>query len=187
MVPAWPTVTQGSRVLRLNFSLTRLFSATHALPLSSLLCSWGPLCSWNAPTRGFLGAPGFSTLETSALLVRHIPISGVCRTLSLGPQDPFRSCPLGCFRLSFRLWLKCHLFQETFPIALMEAAIPSILHVVSSVTFDPCLFVGRIHHRRTYSLRPGTCLFHLPLSYLQCLAQSSALSERRRFAMLFPL
>ena len=56
----------------------------------------------------------------------------------------------------------------------------------SSLTFDPCLLIGRIHHQQADSWKPGTHLFCLPRSYLQCQARSSALSERWWFALLFP-
>lgn len=63
MVPTWPTVTRGSRVLGLNFFLMRLFPATHSLPLPSLFRGQGYLCSRTAPTLGFSGAPVTASSE----------------------------------------------------------------------------------------------------------------------------
>lgn len=86
MVPAWLTASQGSRVPGLNFSLTKLFPAIFTLPLSSVLCSWGSLCSGSAPTMVFSGA---LVMAQDSLLCLSSPLSS-----AQGSWQPLESSAL---------------------------------------------------------------------------------------------
>lgn len=125
MVPAWLTVTWGSRVPGLKFSLAKLLLATCPLPLSSLL---HPLFSGSAQTMGFSGAPVtakgsllclpgpargcWHPLETCVWLAGGEDATGpflspvhpgLCALALPSAPSAFCSCPCGCCRLSFRL------------------------------------------------------------------------------------
>lgn len=147
MTPAWLTVGLGTRVPGLNFSLMKLFAVTHTLPLSSLLRSWGPLCSGSTSNMFFSGVPAMA--KDSLLCLSSSPSSaeGLWHPLApsallaskeagtsasqdtwprscLCPQHSFCCHLRRCLHLSFRLWLKHPLLQETCLIALSDVALP---------------------------------------------------------------
>lgn len=92
-----------------------VFSGVPVMTKESLLC----LSSPSSSTQGL-----WHLLEPSALLAKEDADADTFPSGGRGTWPPSSLCCqcsfCRCFHLSFRLWLKCHLLQETSLIALSD-------------------------------------------------------------------